>query len=403
MNFPSSIFALDITGANVDATGLVWEKGDADHPCLPVPGSLRPLPWIEPATAQIILQMAEADGSSFFADPRTVLERVVKRLAARDITPVVAVELEFMLFDMNRPLDGPPVPAMPPGAARDQAQVYSLAELDIYAPVLEEMQARAAEAELPADTTITEYGVAQFEINLKHRNDPLIAADEALFLKRLIKGVAAKHGMMASFMPKPFDDATGNGQHIHISLETKDGRRLFESEDLHGSVVMRHAIAGVLEILPESLLLLAPGINSHRRLAPGSYAPTSLSWAFNNRTVALRIPYSDAAARRFEFRVAGADAHPHLVMAVLLAGVHHGIAEALEPPDPITGNAYEQLPQVLAMGLDEALALFDRAAVLPHYFGADFCHVYSAVRRQDRDRFRERVTPLEWDWYLRDS
>jgi glutamine synthetase len=148
------------------------------------------------------------------------------------------------------------------------------------------------------------------------------------------------------------------------------------------------------------MLLCAPNANSYRRLRPLSYAPTAPTWGHNNRTVALRIPIGDPAARRIEHRVAGADANPYLVLAAVLAGIHHGLSHELVPDAPIIGNAYAQVPASLPLSWERAIEALDRATILPGYLGEAFCRLYRVCREAERDRFADVITPTEYAWYL---
>ena len=161
----------------------------------------------------------------------------------------------------------------------------------------------------------------------------LKACDSAVLLKRLIKGIAVNHGFEATFMAKPYDAEAGNGMHVHMSLLDAHGRNVFAAADENplGTEMLRHAIGGLLRLMPESVALMAPNLNSFRRFQPGLYVPMAPTWGFDNRSVALRIPSGPNAARRIEHRVGGADANPYLLLATLLASVIHGIANRISP------------------------------------------------------------------------
>ncbi|MBP0649680.1 glutamine synthetase, partial [Mycobacterium tuberculosis] len=163
-----------------------------------------------------------------------------------------------------------------------------------------------------------------FEVNLKHVTDALAAADDAVMLKRLIVETARKHGLKASFMPKPFLDVAGNGFHLHVSLVDEADLNVFAAPE-GGETLLGQAIAGLLATMAEATLVFVPSWNGYRRLMPGSYAPTNASWGYNNRSVGVRVPAGPAAARRLEHRIAGADANPYLVTAFVLAGMLEGI------------------------------------------------------------------------------
>lgn len=403
---PASVFALDINGHTIEATGLGLDSGDGDRLCRPIAGSLKPVPWVARGhQAQLLMSMEEFDGTPFFADPRQLLKRVLGRLTALGLTPVVAVELEFYLVDRQRTADGLIQPPCSPasGERATQSQLYSMLELDEYADFLEEVQAAAQIQGLPLDTALKECAPGQFEINLIHCDDALAACDHAVQLKRLIKGVALLHGFEATFMAKPYGQEAGNGMHVHISLLDKGGRNVFgeAGDDPLGSPRLRQAVAGLLALMPASMAICAPNLNAFRRFQPGLYVPMAPTWGFDNRSVALRIPAGARAARRIEHRVAGADANPYLLLAALLAAIHHGLDEGLEPPPPSVGNAYETTPPSLTNSWQQALDLLEADETLGEALGRDFLHVYLANRRAERDQALQAVSRLEYDWYLR--
>jgi glutamine synthetase len=398
--FPTTLYALDSTGANVDRTGLVWEEGDADRPCFADLATLRTVPW-RPGGAQVLGGMCEEDGRPFFADPRAVLQGVADRLAELGLTPCAALELEFYLVQPGLDADGTPRPPIDPGTGAPGAdvQVYSMERLDAQDTFLTELRAFAEAQGLPVKDTLAEYAPGQYEVNLGHVADPLRAADDAFLFKRTVKAAARRAGLLATFMAKPFTEQSGSGLHIHLSLLDREGRNIFAGAD--GEARLLHAIGGLRAALPESMLLFAPNANSFRRFRPGSYAPMAPTWGHNNRTVALRVPRSGPGARRVEHRVAGADANPYLALAAVLAGVHHGLTDQLDPGPAVTGNAYIKVPPSLPRSWDRAIDAFGRGRILPDYLGADFCRVYRLCREAERERFHDVIQPVEYAWYLR--
>jgi glutamine synthetase len=406
INLPASVFALDILGNTIEATGLGLASGDADRVCRPVPGSLMPSPWRRDGRqAQLLMSMHETDGGPFFADPRHVLARVLSRLTERGLTPVVAVEMEFYLIDRER-LDGGMIqpPRSPTtGERASQSQLYSINELDEYADLLEDIHAAARTQQLPLDTALKECAPGQFEINLIHCHDALAACDSAVLLKRLIKGVALHHGFEATFMAKPYGQEAGNGTHVHISLLDEAGNNVFAAEDGAplGTPPLQHAVAGLLELMPASMALFAPNLNSFRRFQPGLYVPMAPTWGYDNRSVALRIPSGPNAARRIEHRVAGADVNPYLLLATLLGAIDHGLQQRLTPPPAVTGNAYDKVAPSLTNSWRQALDLLEQSAPLAEALGPAFLAVYLANRRAERDQAMQAVCRLEYDWYLR--
>jgi glutamine synthetase len=402
-----SILGLDVTGADVAATGLVWEAGDADKLCRPVPGTLKPVPWLE-RTGQLLLSMYEFDGTPAAADPRHALAAVEQRLAARGLHAVFACELEFYL--LREQPGGGWVPAgsqaLQPGQG-ERIEAYSLARLDNLAPLFRELLDAAAAQELPAGTVMSEYAPGQFEITLQHRRGALVAVDEAVQFKRLIKGVAAKHGLTASFMAKPFTQRAGSGAHLHLSLADAAGHNLFASEDPAGTPLLRQAIAGMMASAGDAFLAFAPHGNSWRRFQHESYAPVAVNWGINNRSVSLRVPSGVPASRHVEHRFCGADANLYVAAAAVLAGALSGIEQERDPGAPLEGNGYAQggaqgwpaLPASWRDGIARAAS----STFLQDALGAGFHKVWLAIKRQEQQRWDAEVTPTDLLWYLHDT
>ncbi len=406
IQLPGSVYATDATGESVTGTGLVWSVGDADKICRPIARSLAPVPWARTPTAQALISMREDDGSPFTGDPRAVLEAVVARYHAKGWRPVVAVELEFFLVERRRLRGAQPSPARSPqtGAVQTTTQVYGMDELADFEDLFADLDAACRAQGLPADTATAEYAPSQFEINLDHVDDPVLAADHAVMLKRAIKGTAVRHGIDATFMAKPWAGETGSGMHVHASVVDASGNNIFAEEeggDPLSNPNLRHAVGGLGESLSDVMALLAPNANSYRRLQPHSYVPLAPSWGFNNRTVAFRVPSGGASGRRIEHRAAGADANPYLIVASVLAGMLDGIERECVPPEPITGNAYELLDPAVPGNWGEALDLFARSDFARRSFGDRFVDLFHRVKTWERQSFERAVTPLELDWYLR--
>lgn len=403
VRFPGSMHALDITGVDVVEAGLVWERGDADYICWPVPGTLKRAPWHSRPFGQTLVSMYDEAGTPFFLDPRHVLKRVLDRFSADGLTPVVAIELEFYLID---PAGDDSGRAQPPRSPRSDRRVTGVQPLIMTA--LDDFEAffagieRATQAQgIPAEAAIAEAGPGQYEVNLVYNADAMLAADHGVLLKHLVKGVAASCGFDATFMAKPYAGESGNGLHIHMSLLDRDGRNVFDDGTARGSDTLRHAIGGLQATIAESLAILAPNANSYRRFREGSYAPTSTAWGYNNRTTGLRIPSGSGKARRIEHRFAGADANVYLATASMLAGAHWGIANKAKADAATDGNAYEQPGAMLPTDWNDAIRAFDAAKVLPDYLGAEFCRVFSLGRKAERRKFNATVSALEYEWYLR--
>ncbi len=400
LKLPKSALGLDVWGRDIPA--LAHANGDIDGYCHLVEGSLRPLLTDRGVDqAQVLLSMFDKDGSPFMGDPRQVLQALVTRFTEKELKPCMAVELEFSL------LPKPQTDEAIGTALRDQNAVggnlYALSELDYHGPLLEALRKAFDTQDLPYEGIIKESAPSQFEINVAHSDDVMLLADQVIRMQRTIRAVSARHGFVASFMPKPIDDEAGNGLHVHCSLLDENGTNVFDDGGEEGSDLLRYAVAGCLELLPASMLLFAPSFNAYRRFQPGNHAPTESAWGYDNRTTAIRIPESPSAARRIEHRVAGADANPYLVLAAVLAGIWYGIENTLSPPNPVEGNAWDQEIDAPALPttMDEAIAVFDKSDVLSSYLTGEFKTLFLATKVQEWNEFAKRVTEFELETYLR--
>jgi glutamine synthetase len=401
---PGSMFALDVLGGTIQSTGLGFDEGDADRPCLPVPGTLFASPWLGPGVAQLQIQMLDHDGQPFYGDPRQLLDTVLDRYAKRGWRAVVALELEFYFVDPERTPDGV---AQPPrsrltGRREHRTQINSMADLDSVSDILTEIAETCGEQNIPTGAALAEYGPNQWEVNLRHVPDARLACDQAIRFKRAVKGVALRNGLEATFMAKPYADTAGSGMHMHVSVIDDANRNVFAAADVLGNDLLKQAAAGLIATMADGMAIFAPNANSYRRLRPETYVPMHATWGYNNRGVAVRIPVSAPADRRLEHRVAGADANPYLVAAVVLAGVLHGIERGLAAPVPLSGNAYTQRLDAPPLPGDwpTALARFGASGFLRDYFGDRFMRLYELTRRGEMQDFQSRITPLDFAWYL---
>ncbi|WP_292972810.1 glutamine synthetase family protein [Novosphingobium sp.] len=401
---PGSVLVVDITGRDCEETGLVWEDGDADRYVYPVPGTLVRAPWLGEHYAQFLTSFYELDGTPNDLDPRHVLGKVIDGLADEGLTPVVAVELEFYLCDLE---GGRPVPArgMVTGHRSNDIQVYGLREMEDLQPFFDDLYEACDAQGLPLESGISEYAPGQFEFTLRHKADALRATDDAIMYKRLVKGVAVAHGLEATFMAKPFAESAGSGMHLHISMNDTDGKNAFASDNPEGTPLLRHAIGGMKALLAESMAIFAPNANSFRRFKANSYAPVAATWGVNNRTVSLRIPAGSPASRHVEHRICGADANPYLAMAAVLAAQLHGIKHQIDPGPAVVGNGYEaegadiRLPNHWAA----AIEAFETSELMKQYLGERFVKHYSTVKGVEMARFMAEVTELDYSWYLRNA
>lgn len=399
---PSSILSLNVLGEDVDTTGLVWEVADMDCIAKPVPNSLKLCPWL-PNTGQVLVSMDKVEGMpAAAADPRLKLVEIVNALRADHLHPVLACELEFYLLDAAAWKQGKVVPANTAGGLPlSQTQVYSVDDLEAMRPFFADIYKYCAVQGLPAETAISEYAPAQFEITLLHRKDAVQAVDEAIQFKRLIKGVAEQHGMIACFMAKPFSDRAGSGMHIHISLNDDNGVNLMSTGETETNAILLHSIGGMAATIQDSMSIFAPHANSYRRFKANSYAPTAATWGINNRSVTFRVPNGATASRHVEHRASGADANPYLAVAAVLAGMHHGIHKKIQPGKAAQGNAYGEQTNTLPLNWYETLKNFEQSAFINHYFGADFQRIYSALKWEEMEAYNAEVSELDHRWHLK--
>ncbi|MHC6226768.1 glutamine synthetase family protein [Pseudomonas sp. X10] len=398
---PSTILGLTLNGDDVEDSGLVWDVGDIDCRAYPLEGSLVRLPWRQIPMAAVQVSMHPTEGlPATVADPRRALIQVIEQLQAEGYHPVMACELEFYLLDQQRDAQGRPQPALDQDGGRPrQTQVYGLRELEQIEPFLKDLYAACKAQGIPARTAISEYAPGQVEITLEH-GPALAAMDQAVRYKRLVKGVAHAHGMQACFMAKPFDDLAGTGMHMHVSLADAEGNNLFASEDPVGTPLLRQSVGGMLASLLDSLLLFCPNANSYRRFQANSYAPLAPTWGVDNRTVSLRVPGGPAKTRHVEHRICGADANPYLAAAAILAGIHRGIREQLDPGAPVEGNGYAQATEHLPSDWLTALQALERSQWAREALGEDFLGVYLKVKRAEYRQFMAEVSEQDWRWYL---
>lgn len=401
---PGSVFALDINGNTVESTGIGFDTGDCDQPCRVIPNTLTIVPWQLKTMAQCLVTMEQVPGEAYFANPRHVLDQICDQYQAQGLTPMVAVELEFYLTDTKRLESGqlqPPIAPMT-GLREVDTQVYAVDNLDDYSILLDDIMLAARAQHIPASTAVAEYAPGQFEINLLHVADPVLACDQAILLKRIIKSVSRKHGFNATFMAKPYADQAGSGMHIHMSLLDESASNLFAcGKDNRPNPILSKALAGLQATMAETMAFLCPKVNSYRRFQPDFFVAMAPTWGIDNRTVALRIPNGFGPATRIEHRVAGADANPYLAMSALLAGALHGLKNDLVLGPKTTGNGAKKTAPSLPLNWVDAYGLLNNSEFAKNYFGTDFLKVYTQVQQQEYAEFNLHVSSLEIDWYQR--
>ena len=405
---PRSAPLLGARGDWYDEIPLSELGGDPDQIILPVSGTLAPAPWYDSPVAQVMVAYTQDNGELDWVDPRQPLENVLARYHADGISATVATELEFYLLantDDRRPM---PLKGNIPGTNLEQQGIqYCMAD-DLFDcdAFLNDVRIASELQGVPLTTLHGEFSPGQWEINTLHQADAVVAGTHALLLRRIVKGVARKHGYGATFMAKPFGELAGSGMHIHASVYDKEGTNVFADPDpVEPPRLMprlRHAIGGLGRLLDESMLCFAPHANSYRRFRAGALAPSGKSWGYDHREVALRIPRSTEHNRRIEHRVAGAEANPYLVLAAVLAGMHYGLQSAIDPGEPVPRDAdLSEDETTLPARVDKAIELFAGSEILPGYFGEEFVRIYTAIRQGESNAYHAEVPDLDYAWYLR--
>jgi len=404
MNLCAATAILDSRGNTFETIRFGVRDGDPDVKSLAVPGSLAPVPWATLPTAQVLVEMHNFDGSLYPRDPRNVLRNALQPLLDAGLTPVIATELEFYLVEHDGERFRPKMPRIPgseqPQPGLQYAMMEDLYEVDDF---LADLDAICIAQDIPAGAALSEFSPGQFEVNLQHVADPILACDHAVLLKRAIKAAASRHGLGATFMAKPFADTAGSGLHLHMSLLDSNGDNVFAGESEHGpfSDRLRHAVGGLGALMAESMAIFAPNGNSYRRHAPGNYVPATPSWGLNHRGVAMRIPLSGPSNTRIEHRVAGADANPYLVVAAVLAGVHHGLTERCEPGPMTPEGAEIEYEVTVPIRWPQALDAFDSGTVLRKYLGEGYHDLFSLCRREEEGNYNAEIPTKDHEWYLR--
>lgn len=402
---PRSAFLLDVWGRDVVEGGIAYDTGDPDGLCVAVPHSITRMGWAEGNATQALLTMREADGSTFYLDPRGVLENVLRRYAQAGLTPALGVELEFYLVDPGL-MGGQPIAprgADPTGWRGWQIDAVGLGEIHDYEKILREMMDCAKAQEITLETLVSESGPGQFEVTLKYATDALRVADCATLFKRTIKHVARKHGLIATFMAKPYGQWAGSGMHVHMSLLDRAGTNIFENTPAQGSEILYHALGGIIHAMPDTMLTLAPHANSYRRFAPGVHAPTYGDWGHDNRMAALRVITTDPRAARIEHRVAGADCNPYLAFSALLGSALAGIETKADPGPETFGNKRSPAAPPLPIAWSGAVDKFGESASIGEIFGKKFQEFFTATKRQEISEFRRRISDVEYDAYLKNA
>jgi glutamine synthetase len=363
-----------------------WERGYGDFEMRPDFSTLRSVPWHE-GTALCIADLAWGDGNPVVASPRQILRRQLERLAERGLEATAATELEFILF--KTPYEEAAKREWRDLEPANQYNIdYSILGTSRVEPVIRRIRNSMAGAGLRVEDSKGECNLGQHEINFAY-GPALRAADEHSIYKNGAKEIAAQEGMAITFMAK-FDEREGSSCHIHLSLRREDGSPLFADDQQ----AFDRFVAGQLACMRELTLFFAPNVNSYKRYAVGSFAPTAVAWGEDNRTCSLRA-VGHGPGRRIESRVPGADVNPYLALSALLAAGLHGMDEELELEPAFPGNAYTSDKPRVPSTLHDAAALFEQSAVAREAFGDEVIAHYLNYARVELAAFDSAVTDWE--------
>jgi glutamine synthetase len=386
------LLAVDVEQSTVSGYEITsWERGYGDFVLAPDLATLRLLPWKD-RTAMVQCDVAWADGSPVRVSPREVLKDQVRRLAERGLAAFVGTELEFIAFDTS--FEDAWACGYRNLAPVNQYNVdYSILGAERAEPLLGAIRRGMEGAGLYVESVKGECNLGQHEIAFRYA-DALTTCDNHVVYKNGAKEIAASLGKSLTFMPK-FNDREGNSCHIHISLRGADGEAVLAGDGPHGfSPMMDSFIAGQLALLREMTLLLAPNVNSYKRFADGSFAPTTVAWGLDNRTCALRV-VGRGLTLRLENRVPGGDVNPYLAVAALIAAGLHGIDHSLELEPVLEGNAYASGGPRVPASLAEAVGLFGGSEVALKAFGEDVVAHYVRAAEVEIEAFQKAVTDWE--------
>jgi glutamine synthetase len=383
------LLAVDVEMNTVSGYAMSsWDTGYGDFEMVPDMQTLRLVPWL-PATALVLCDLRWGDGREVVASPRQVLCRQLERLQERGWSANAATELEFLVFrDSYEQAWHKGYQDLEPANLYNVD--YSLLGTARIEPLIRRIRLAMAGAGLQVENSKGECNYGQHEINFRYA-DALRTADEHVIYRNGAKEIAAQEGMAISFIAK-YDEREGNSCHIHFSLaEGEDGRPVFARDD----ATFQAFLAGQLHGLRELTLMLAPNVNSYKRFAEGSFAPTTVAWAKDNRTCALRV-VGHGAAMRFENRAGGADLNPYMALSALIAAGLAGVQRGLELEPAFVGNAYAATDRPrLPRTLREARDLFAQSELAREAFGEEVVAHYVHAADVELEAFDSTVTDWE--------
>jgi len=395
---PTSALLVCADGRYSGAVDEGFAYGDPDMVLQPDLSTLRVSPD-QPGRAWVLADACYPADSPWTALPRVLLQQVLALYADKGWRAVVAPELEFYVTAPNPdPRDPVVTPITADGRQERSQNPYGMEALELFEPVMRRIYERCATIGIALDTLSHETGSGQLEVNLLH-GDPLDLCDQVMLFKRVARKAATEYGMNITFMAKPMDEQAGSAMHVHVSLVDRDGRNVFAGEDGSDTARFSHFMGGLQKYVPQIVPLLAPNVNSYRRIRPNHSAPANVEWSQDNRSCGLRVPKAGPEARRVENRLPGADANPYLAIAATLIAGWLGMEEQLERRPEASGNVYRAqttLPGSMPQALDRFIACEPVRAIL----GNDFFQTFLRVKQRELEAFDNIVTAWEREHLL---
>lgn len=374
----------DIQGNLFDGVEITdFKTGCPDVIVKPILETFREIPWRK-GSAFVFGELYEENGEIFKLAPREILKQIISRFEQLKYRPLLGVELEFYLIDNEKQ------------KLHQGIHSYSLSKGVELEYVLGEIRNNLEEIGIDLEATHSEYGPAQIEIIIEYGN-ALEVADKIILLKSIVKEIARKHGLYATFMAKPWAEESGSGFHIHQSLwDLELKKNVFQQDEK----IATQYLAGLVFTTSEFMAFSSPSINSYKRFTKFSFAPVSESWGYDNRSAAIRSLLSNEKGSRLELRIGSADANPYLAIAASLAGGLHGLENELKLNDDASTDAYSTLKNPLPKNLEQALNRLEKSEIATKYFGQEFIKLFLSIGKNEISLYEEAVTDWEFNRYF---
>jgi len=399
LRIPETLFGMTITGDFILNDHM--SATERDVILEPDLSTICMTPWQSEPTATVICDAAHENGAPVDFSPRQVLQRVLRLYENEGWQPIIAPEFEFYLLERQEEVEAPPKAPNGVSGRRDRGSApYSIDSLDEFAPYFDDVYDACEAQRVDVDTLIHEAGPAQFEFNVEH-GPALNVADQSFLFKRILRQVAIRHNMFASFMTNPYADSFGSAMHIHqsvISLET--GKNIFANADESNSELFLSHIAGLQKYLHSAMPMIAPFVNSYRRFSSGMSSPTNTHWGTENRSVGLRVPRGAPENRRIENRLAGSDVNPYFAIAATLACGYLGMKEKLQASDEFTGAAYEAQDRALPRHFLDGVKNMRKCEELKDVLGEAFVETYLDAKEMEFENYSNVLSPWETKYLL---